>query len=132
MTVPVLAEGFDTIQPANPLSTEPLPVNTIAIPLKKATLTHNSLHNQYVIAFNRFMQSNVKSAYTDFKILIETMDENDYAYMQMAENMADIGFFDLSDLAASKIEDRALSDIMHRQKNLNLMMKFIWAKFFQT
>ncbi len=112
ISTPVLAEGFDTIQPANPFIPQPIPVNTIAIPLKKATLTHNSIHNQYVIAFDRFMQSNIKSAYMDFKILIETMDENDYAYMKMAENMADIGFFDLSDLAASKIEDKTLSDFL--------------------
>lgn len=112
ISTPVWAEGFDTIQPANPFIPQPIPVNTIAIPLKKATLTHNSIHNQYVIAFNRFMQSNVKSAYTDFKVLIETMDENDYAYMKMAENMADIGFLDLSDLAASKIEDKTLADFL--------------------
>lgn len=112
ISTPVLAEGFDTIQPANPFIPQPIPVNTIAIPLKKATLTHNSIHNQYVIAFDRFMQSNIKSAYMDFKVLIETMDENDYAYMKMAENMADIGFFDLSDLAASKIEDKTLSDFL--------------------
>ena len=99
LTAPALGEGFDAIQPANPYSPQPIPVNTIAIPIKKATLTHNSLHNQYVIAFNRFMQSNVKSSYMDFKNLIETMDENDYAYMKMAENMADIGFFELADLA---------------------------------
>ena len=54
-------EGYDAIQPANPLSPQEMPVNTIALPIKKATLTHNSVHNQYVIAFDRFMQSNVKS-----------------------------------------------------------------------
>lgn len=105
-------EGYDAIQPANPLSPQEMPVNTIALPIKKATLTHNSVHNQYVIAFDRFMQSNVKSAYMDFKILIETMDKNDYAYMKMAENMADIGFFNLSNLAASKIDDKELSDFL--------------------
>ena len=104
--------GYDAIQPANPLSPQEMPVNTIALPIKKATLTHNSVHNQYVIAFDRFMQSNVKSAYMDFKILIETMDKNDYAYMKMAENMADIGFFNLSNLAASKIDDKELSDFL--------------------
>lgn len=104
--------AYDVIQPANPFAPQPLPVNTIALPIKKATLTHNSVHNQYVIAFNRFMQSNVRSAYADFKILITTMDNNDYAYMQMAEKMADIGFFNLSDLAASKIEDKTLSDFL--------------------
>lgn len=107
------AQGaYDAIQPANPFAPQPLPVNTIALPIKKATLTHNSVHNQYVIAFDRFMQSNVKSAYTDFKILIETMDNNDYAYMQMAEKMADIGFFNLSDLAASKVSDKTISDFL--------------------
>ncbi len=112
LSTPVLAEGFDAIQPANPFAPQPIPVNTIAIPLKKATLTHNSIHNQYVIAFDRFMQSNVKSAYMDFKVLIETMDESDFAYMKMAENMADIGFFDLSNLSASKIEDKELADFL--------------------
>ena len=109
---PVFADGFDAIKPADPLNKKHLPVNTIALPIKKATLTHNSIHNQYVIAFDRFVQSNVKSAYNDFKILIETMDENDFAYMKMAENMADVGFFDLSELASSKIEDRQLSDFL--------------------
>ena len=118
LSAPVLGEGFDAIQPANPYSPQPFPVNTIAIPIKKATLTHNSLHNQYVIAFDRFMQSNVKSSYMDFKNLIETMDENDYAYMKMAENMADIGFFELADLAASKIEDKELSDFLVGDINL--------------
>ena len=78
-------EGYDAIQPANPLSPQEMPVNTIALPIKK---------------------------YMDFKILIETMDKNDYAYMKMAENMADIGFFNLSNLAASKIDDKELSDFL--------------------
>ena len=105
----VLADGFEEISPANPLMPQNIPANTIALPIKKATLTHNSVHNQYALAFDRFMHSNVKSAYNDFKILIETMDNNDYAYMKFAENMADIGFFDLSDTAISKIEDKEIS-----------------------
>ena len=104
--------GFDEIQPADPLAPKRLPDNTIAIPIKKATLTHNDIHNQYVIAFNRFIQSNVKASYRDFKILIETMDNNDYAYMRMAAHMADLGLFNLCDLAVSKIDDRALSDYL--------------------
>ncbi len=109
---PVFADGFDSIKPASPFDDNSAPVNTIALPVKKATLTHNSVHNQYVIAFDRFMQSNVKSAYADFKILIETMSPSDYGYMQIAERMADIGFFNLSELAASKIDDRTLSDFL--------------------
>lgn len=110
---PVFAEGlYDSIQPANPLEVQTAPINTVVIPPKKATLTHNDIHNQYLIAFDRFMQSNVKSSYMDFKILIDTMVPNDYAYMRMAESMADIGFFNLSDLAANKIDDRNLSDFL--------------------
>lgn len=112
VTAPALSQGFDEILPANPLAPQPIPSNTIALPLKKATLTHNSTHNQYVIAFDRFMQSNVKAAYNDFKVLIDTMEDNDYGYMQLAQRMADIGFFNLSSLAASKINDKTLSDFL--------------------
>ena len=104
------AEGFDAIAPANPLSPVSIPANIVAIPVKKAVLTHNNLYNQYAIAFDRFMQSNVKSAYSDFRVLIETMDESDFGYIQLAEKMADIGFFNLSDLAISKSDDKSLSD----------------------
>ena len=112
ISYPVFSDGFDSIKPANPFDENSAPVNTIALPVKKATLTHNSIHNQYVIAFDRFMQSNVKSAYRNFRALIETMEPNDYGYMQMAERMADIGFFDLSEMAASKIDDKDLSDFL--------------------
>ena len=111
-------EEYDAIQPANPLSPQEMPVNTIALPIKKATLTHNSVHNQYVIAFDRFMQSNVKSAYMDFKILIETMDKNDYAYMKMAENMADI-----AKALRLGVEDVLLKPV----KDLNRLREMVFA-----
>ena len=106
------AQGFEQLNPVNPIMPQNIPSNTIALPIKKVTLTHNNIHNQYVLAFNRFIQSNVKSAYNDFKILIETVDSNDYAYMKFAENMADIGFFNLSEKACSKVEDKAISDFL--------------------
>lgn len=111
-SIPCLSAGFEAIAPANPLFPVPIHPNTIALPVKKAVLTHNSLHNQYAIAFDRFMQSNVKSAYRDFKVLIETMGESDYGYIQLAQRMADIGFFNLSDLAISKIDDKNLSNFL--------------------
>lgn len=111
--IPAAADDlFGGIQPANPVTPQLAPINTTYTPVKKATLTHNSVHNQYVLAFDRFMQSNVRSAYADFKVLIETMSPSDYSYMQMAEKMADIGFFNLSDMAASKIGDKSLSDFL--------------------
>src|SRR5574344_784779 len=83
-----------------------------ATTLKKASLTKNYLQNQYNIAFQRFLQSNVKAAYSDYSVLIETMAANDYAYMNIAEKMAELGFFDLSDEAAAKITDKDYSYII--------------------
>lgn len=99
----------DLIKPANPLES-PVPVEQEIIRApKKATLTRNDIHNQYAIALNRFIQSNIKSSYSDFKILIESANPLDYMYLQMAEKMADLGFFDLSELAMSKLEDDDIS-----------------------
>ena len=112
MSSPVWAQGFDSIEIVNPLNPQPFYSNTIAIPVKKAILTHNITHNQYVYALERFMQSNIKSSYNDFKLLIETIEDSDYAYMQLAEKMADLGFFNLSSLAASKISDKDISEFL--------------------
>ena len=90
MSSPVWAQGFDSIEIVNPLNPQPFYSNTIAIPVKKAILTHNITHNQYVYALERFMQSNIKSSYNDFKLLIETIEDSDYAYMQLAENLGEI------------------------------------------
>lgn len=111
-SIPVYALDFESIQPANPFDAQIPPITMISAVPKRATLTHNDIRNQYIIAYDRFIQSNVKSSYRDFKILIDTMVPNDYAYMQMAEKMADLGFFNLSQMAASKIEDRNLSDFL--------------------
>lgn len=118
MAAPTFCEGFDVLSPANPIFAQPVQSNTIALPIKKATLTHNNVHNQYALAFDRFTRSNIKSAYGDFKILIDTMTPNDYAYLNMAKNMADIGFFDLSDLAASKVEDKDISGLLYEDIKL--------------
>lgn len=79
---------------------------------KKASLTKNDVHNHYAIALERFIQSNVKSSYMDFRILIQTIHPNDYAYMLLADKMADLGFFNLSELAVSKIYDEDISFVI--------------------
>jgi len=101
------------LQPINPVNTiDLMPKNTIALPPKRATLSKNDIKNQYAIALDKFMQSNVKSAYSDFKVLIETTLPNDYAYMQMSERMADIGFFNLAELSINKMEDKDITEIV--------------------
>lgn len=93
----------DIIMPVNPLDTP----TTITAPeiYKKATLTKNDISNQYTIALNRFIQSNVRASYSDFEILIENAAPTEFMYLQMAEKMADLGFFDLSEIAMKKIKD---------------------------
>ncbi len=107
-----VAADFDQIAPINPLEVRTVPQSMVITAPKRATLTHNDIHNQYAIAFDRFVQSNVKSAYTNFRILIETIVPNDYAYIVMAENMADIGLFNLSELALGKTTDKEISGVI--------------------
>ncbi len=111
MVLPVNAENFyDRIPFANPItqSYSNSSVDTTQPP-KKIFLSQNNLENIFSIAFEKFVQCNVKSSYNDYKILIETMQPNDYGYMVIAEKMASIGFFDLAKLASSKIENNDYS-----------------------
>ena len=99
----------DFIKPANPLEQTPVVKVTEPSVPQKTVLTKNDIHNQYAIALNRFIQSNVKSSYRDFSILIENTTPNDYVYMYLANEMANLGFFGLSELTISKIEDNDIS-----------------------
>ncbi len=99
----------DLIKPVNPLETRfPVDQDIISVP-QKATLTKNDIHNQYAIALNKYIQSNAKSSYSDFQVLIESVSPLDYVYLQMAEKMADLGFFNLSELSMSKLSDEDIS-----------------------
>ena len=100
------------IQPANPVSNSPAFEFSFLEP-KKATLTKNDIYNQYAIGLNRFMQSNVRAAYTDFTVLIESIQPSDYAYLQLATKMADIGFFNLAELALDKVKDKDIGFLLN-------------------
>ncbi|MDE6138243.1 MAG: tetratricopeptide repeat protein, partial [Candidatus Gastranaerophilales bacterium] len=80
--------------------------------LKRGTLTRNAIKNQYTIAMDKFMQSNVRSSYQDFKILIDNVVPNDYIYMRLTKEMAAIGFFSLAELSMSKIQDNKISTLL--------------------
>ena len=104
----------DFIKPVNPLEQNNTTIEEkieISVP-QKTTLTKNDIHNQYAIALNRYIQSNVKSSYTDFNIILESSTPNDYMYIKMSEKMADLGFFTLSDEAMSKISDNEISQFI--------------------
>lgn len=104
------------IAPVNPLDGKSNSYQAqIAIPsfeLKRATLTKNSVKNQYAIAMDKFTKSNVRSSYEDFRILIDNVTPNDYVYMKLSQDMASIGFFNLAELAMSRIGDDSLSSML--------------------
>lgn len=102
---------YAKIQPANPLNKKPSH-DFIFLEPQKATLTKNEIYNQYAIGLNRFMQSNVRSAYADFAVLIQSINPSDYAYLQLATKMADIGFFNLAELSLKKVYDKEISNIL--------------------
>lgn len=116
--IPLQAYCFDLngIAPVNPLDENPFTYKQeIGLPsfeLKKASLTSNDIKNQYTIAMDKFMNSNVRSSYMDFQILIDSMTPNDYVYMKLAREMAAVGFFNLSELAMSKIQDDDVSNLL--------------------
>ena len=87
-------------------------LNLTQEPPKKVSISYDSPFALYNIAFERFKNSNTKPAYDDFKNLFENAGANDYFYMKMAEEMANIGFFSLSDLAMNKIKEKEIANIV--------------------
>ncbi len=113
---PAAAFDFSTIKPINPLENNPAAyqevINQPVYELKRGTLTKNAIKNQYTIAMDKFMQSNVRSSYQDFRILIDNIQPSDYIYMRLIQEMASIGFFNLAELAMSKIQDDEVASLL--------------------
>ena len=110
------------LKPVNPLDNNPGTYQEVidqpSFELKKGSLTKNSIKNQYTIAMDKFMQSNVRSSYQDFKVLIENIVPNDYIYMRLTQEMAAIGFFSLAELSMSKIQDEEISSLLENDVKL--------------
>lgn len=62
-------------------------------------------------ATDKFVQCNIRTAWDDFKTLINTAPQNDFLYIAFANKMAELGLFDLSSLAISKIKDKDLANV---------------------
>jgi len=111
------AFDFSDIKLINPLeANDKTYIETIspqpAYTMKRGSLSRNAIKNQYTIAMDKFMQSNVKASYQDFKILIDNVVPSDYVYMQLTREMASIGFFSLAELSMSKINDNGISSLI--------------------
>jgi len=106
-------KGIAPINPLEPKSTTYQ--DNVVVPtynLKRGTLTKNTIKNQYTIAMDKFMQSNVRASYQDFKVLIDNVVPNDYVYIRLSQEMASIGFFTLAELSMSKIQDNEISSLI--------------------
>jgi tetratricopeptide (TPR) repeat protein len=111
----VFAIDVAGLKPVNPLDKTTAyqeELNHSTFEIKRGTLTKNSIRNQYTIAMDKFMQTNVRSSYKDFKLLIDNVVPNDYVYMRLTKEMASIGFFSLAELSMSKIHDNQISSLM--------------------
>lgn len=109
------AAMLDYLSPANPANVEVLKKSTdenlYSDTPQKAVLTQNALRNQYEIAHQRFMQANVKSAYMDFRMLIKHAISSDFAYLKLADSLAEMGLFNLSNEALNKVSDKNILEI---------------------
>lgn len=65
-------------------------------------------------AISKFENLNIEVAYNDFESLIEQSESSDYHLIILADKTAELGFFDLSEFAFSKIKDTDFSAINHR------------------
>ena len=109
------AFDLNGLKPVNPLDSSSSvfqndEIQTVV--LKRGSLSRNAIKNQYTIAMDKFMQSNVRSSYQDFKVLIDNMVPSDYVYMRLTQEMASIGFFSLAELSMSKIQDSQISNLI--------------------
>jgi len=106
----------------------------------KINLSENDTFYHMINATDRFVQSNIKASWGDFKDLINNSPDNDFVYISLANKMADLGFFDLANLAKTKIRDKSISgvstDAMERfyypRKNLSLEDELFLAEIYSN
>lgn len=95
-----------------------LPSNEVKINLDKGqnnstvvNLTEQDTFYTFDNAADKFIQCNIRASWDDFRALINNPSNNDFMYMSFANKMADMGLFDLADLAVSRIKDKAITGI---------------------
>ena len=86
-------------------ASEQLPLSE-NVEIKKIKLIKNvEFLERYSSALNKYKNLNVKIAYEDFSQIISDYKNNDFYLICIAETMAELGFFDLSDKAFASVSD---------------------------
>lgn len=86
-------------------------------------LNEHDTFESFDSATDKFVQSNIRTSWEDFRNLIKTTPENDFLYMSFANKMADLGFFDLAEYAASKIKDKDIAGL-----SMDAMKRFYYPR----
>ncbi len=74
-------------------------------------------------AIDKFIQCNIRASWDDFKKMNNNAQDNDFVYISLANKMADLGLFDLANLAASKTKDKEISSL-----SIEAMKRFYYPK----
>lgn len=113
----IMPSAFAPIKTLNPNKNLPI-TGEVKIDLNQGTenskiidLSEKDSFNNFANATDKFVQCNIRASWEDFKNLIKTSLDNDFMYMSFANKMADLGLFDLSDFATSKIKDKEITGI---------------------
>lgn len=90
---------------------------------KTIGLSENDTFYHFVNANDKFVQCNIRSSWEDFRNLLNTSQDNDFIYISFANKMADLGLFDLANLAGSKIKDKDIANV-----SIDAMKRFYYPR----
>lgn len=123
------SSAFSPIKTINPNAAKPVE-SGISIDLNKGqssskiiNLSENDTFYNFNNATDKFVQCNIRASWDDFKTLINTSPNNDFIYMSFANKMADLGLFDLSNLATTKIQDKDIANV-----SIDAMKRFYYPR----
>lgn len=84
---------------------------------------NNEFKKNFSSTINKFENLNIKIAYDDFSKLIEKNKDNDFYLLLIADKTAELGFFDLSELAFNSTKDKDISNTNYQD-----IKKFYYPK----
>lgn len=113
-----LPSAFSPLKTVNPDVQQPSQTGIVSIDLNKTSenaafvdLSTGDAFKSFDDATDKFVQCNIRSSWEDYKLLINKTQSNDFMYISFANKMADMGLFDLANLATAKIQDKSLTNI---------------------
>jgi len=101
---------------------------TDVVKVEQSIQSPNALFKrEYADAVSKFENLNIKISYVDFYDMIANNKNSDFLLLLIADKTAELGFFDLSNLAFSKVEDCDISSL-----NSNNIKRFYFPKKLMT